>query len=159
MWLSSASQNEKGLLIPPTDLCRNDEMIAPAGMNNQRLDELIQGVANKIHEAQLGYWKFEVAEMLVLVVTDQVHNRMRIMAPIADVDSVPSDEWLVLLSANFDKALDARYCVNGETLWSAFIHPLKELSSQQVLEAMSQVITLAKNYGTSYSSSNLAFGG
>ena len=44
-------------------------------------------------------------------------------------------------------------------LWSAFIHPLQQLGSAQFRDAVEQVVTLAKNYGTSFSSGNLAFGG
>lgn len=134
-------------------------MIAPAYMDNERLGEMIRNRATKLHEDQPGFWKFEFDGGLVLVVTDETHNRMRIMSPVADVESIVDEEWQVLMSANFDRALDARYCVNGDTLWSAFIHPLEELSGDQFLNALSQVVTLAKNYGTSYTSSDLVFGG
>ena len=134
-------------------------MIAPATMNNQRLRELIRKTTDAILEDQLGFWKFELEEMLVLVITDETHNRMRIISPVLELDSMPDEQWKVLMSANFDRALDARYCVNGEMLWSAFIHPLTQLQSSQFLDALQQVITLAKNYGTSYSSSDLEFNG
>jgi len=134
-------------------------MIAPAYMNNERLRELIRQHADNIVEDQLGYWQFEFADRTVLVITDQSHNRMRIMSPVISIDEVPAEEWLILIRANFDRALDARYCVNENTLWSAFIHPLEELGSDQFLNALSQVVNLAKNYGTSYSSGDLVFGG
>ncbi len=134
-------------------------MIAPAYMDNERLGDLIRKRAQNLIEDQPGFWKFEYSEVLVFVVTDDSHNRMRVMSPVADMDSIPEEEWPVLMSANFDRALDARYCVNGETLWSAFIHPLEELGADQFLDALSQVVTLAKNYGTTYSSSDLVFGG
>ena len=106
-----------------------------------------------------GYWKFEFDDMTALVMTDELHNRMRIITPVADVDSVSPEEWQVLMSANFDRALDARYCVKGDTLWSAFIHPLAQLSGGQFMNGLQQVVTLAKNYGTSYSSGDLFFKG
>lgn len=134
-------------------------MIAPATMNNQRLQDLIRQKATTILEDQLGFWKFEFNEMLVLVITDESHNRMRIMAPVLEMDSIPDQQWKVLMSANFDRALDARYCINGDMLWSAFIHPLEQLHANQFLNGLQQVVTLAKNYGTSYSSGDLAFNG
>ena len=134
-------------------------MIAPATMNNQRLRELIRQKASTIHEDELGFWKFEFDEMLVLVVTDESHNRMRIISPVLELDSMPDEQWKVLMSANFDRALDARYCVNGDMLWSAFIHPLEQLTSGQFLNGLQQVVTLAKNYGTSYSSGEVVFNG
>ena len=81
------------------------------------------------------------------------------MSPIVDIASISQDEWLVLMSANFDRALDARFCVNDNVLWSAFIHPLQELEPQQFLNALDQVITLAGNYGSTYSSTDIVFGG
>ncbi|MDB2686502.1 type III secretion system chaperone [Mariniblastus sp.] len=134
-------------------------MIAPTTMNNQRLRELIRQKASTIHEDELGFWKFEFDEMLVLVITDESHNRMRIISPVLELDSMPDEQWKVLMSANFDRALDARYCVNGDMLWSAFIHPLEQLTSGQFLNGLQQVVTLAKNYGTSYSSGEVVFNG
>ena len=135
------------------------QMIAPLSMNNESLGKLIRERATSMLEDELGYWKFQFGESLVLVVTDQSHNRMRVMTPVAKLDAIADDEWVVLMSANFDRALDARYCVNGGILWSAFIHPLQELQTDQLLDALNQVVTLAKNYGASYASSNLVYGG
>lgn len=134
-------------------------MIATPFMSNERLKVLIEKTASEILENQLGFWKFKIGEALVFVITDESHNRMRIMSPIVDIASISQDEWLVLMSANFDRALDARFCVNDNVLWSAFIHPLQELEPQQFLNALDQVITLAGNYGTTYSSTDIVFGG
>ncbi len=128
-------------------------------MDNSRLAELIKKLADTMIEEQLGYWKFEYADHLLFVITDESHNRMRIISPIIAIDDVKADEWTAMMRANFDRALDARYCVNNDTLWSAYIHPLQELASQQFLDAIDQVVVLAANFGTSYSSSNLVFGG
>ena len=134
-------------------------MIATPFMSNERLKVLIEKTASEILENQLGFWKFKIGEALVFVITDESHNRMRIMSPIVDIASISQDEWLVLMSANFDRALDARFCVNDNVLWSAFIHPLQELEPQQFLNALDQVITLAGNYGSTYSSTDIVFGG
>lgn len=128
-------------------------------MNNEQLAVLIRGLANKIHEDQPGFWKFDVADALVFVITDESHNRMRIMSPVVDLASVSSEVLQVLLEANFDRALDARYCINGEAVWSAFLHPLVELDDHQFLDALNQVVTLKSNYGSTYTSSDLVFGG
>ena len=134
-------------------------MIAPAGMNNERLALLIRKVATSVIEDQPGFWKFEAKEKLVFVITDQSHNRMRIMTPIVELESISAEEQQFLLAANFDRALDARYCSNENYLWSAFLHPLRELEDHQFLDALDQVITLSKNFGSSYTSSDLVFGG
>ena len=134
-------------------------MIAPAGMNNKQLGVLIRKAATQIHEDQLGFWKFEVGDAIVFVITDESHNRMRIMSPVIELGSVASDGLQILLEANYDRALDARYCIKNEVVWSAFLHPLAELNDRQFLDALKQVITLNSNYGSSYTSSGLVFGG
>lgn len=132
-------------------------MIASA-MNNTRLDSIIRDLG-RIEESQLGYWRFEFNERIVLVITDESHNRMRIITPVVEVTEVGEEIWLMALNANFDRALDARYAINGDYLWSAFIHPLKELSEPQFEDGLNQVVTLASNFGTSFSSTDLVFGG
>ena len=134
-------------------------MIAPAGMNNKQLGVLIRKAATQVHEDQLGFWKFEVDDSMVFVITDESHNRMRIMSPVTELASVPSDTLQILLEANYDRALDARYCINNELIWSAFLHPLAELNDRQFLNALDQVVTLKNNFGSSYTSSGLVFGG
>ena len=132
-------------------------MISPT-MNNSRLDSLIREVGD-VQEEHSGYWRFEYRERVVLVMTDESHNRMRIMTPVAEVTELEESIWLIALTANFDRALDARYAVNGEYLWSAYIHPLRQLNDDQFLDGLDQVVTLADNFGTSFSSSDLVFGG
>ena len=134
-------------------------MIAPASMNNKQLGVLIRKAATQIHEDQLGFWKFEVGDSIVFVITDESHNRMRIMSPVIELGSVASDELQTLLEANYDRALDARYCIKNEVIWSAFLHPLAELNDRQFLNALDQVVTLKNNFGSSYTSSGLVFGG
>ena len=134
-------------------------MIEPAGMNNKQLGDLIHKATTQIHEDQLGFWKFEVGDSIVFVITDESHNRMRIMSPVIELGSVASDELQTLLEANYDRALDARYCIKNEVIWSAFLHPLAELNDRQFLNALDQVVTLKNNFGSSYTSSGLVFGG
>lgn len=134
-------------------------MSARSGTNNEQLAVLIKGVAEEMHEEQLGYWQFEIANISVFVITDEAHNRMRIISPVAELASLSKEVLQILLEANYDRALDARYCINGDAVWSAFLHPLRELDDQQFLAALEQVITLGKNFGSSYSSSGLIFGG
>lgn len=127
-------------------------------MNNARLDSIIRSLGS-LEEGQPGYWRFEFKERIVLVLTDESHNRMRIITPVVEATEIGEEIWLMALSANFDRALDARYAINGDYLWSAFIHPLKELSEAQFEDGLDQVVTLASNFGTSFASTDLQFGG
>ena len=68
---------------------------------------------------------------VLMVVTDERADRMRIMTPIQKFDAEnPADRKLsaMLLAANFDRALDAKYAVNNGVLWSCFVHPLGSLT-------------------------------
>ena len=59
---------------------------------------------------------------------------------------------------SFSSALDAKYALRDQTLWSVFTHPLGELSDEQFLDCVAQVANLANNFGHSYASGNLFFG-
>jgi len=54
---------------------------------------------------------------------------------------------------------DVRYAIANDYLWAVFIHPLKELSKDQVMDAISQVYTAVLTYGTTYNSTGLSFPG
>lgn len=91
--------------------------------------------------------------------TDENANRMRIISPIVEVFKLDEKELNNALTANFHTALDVKYAISDEILWSVFIHPLKELSEQQVINAISQVFQANATFGSTYSSTNLVFPG
>lgn len=133
-------------------------MIAPVSvMNNRRLQQLIQQEA-RIVEGESGFWRIEYHGRTMLVITDESHNRMRIMTPVVDDGQLNADDYRRLLSANFDRALDARYALSKNVLWSLFLHPLSELTEHLFVDALEQVCRLAENFGGSYSSGDLYFG-
>ena len=108
---------------------------------------------------ETGAWQFKYNARPMLVLTDETHNRMRVIAPIQMADSMSDDEIHKALKANFHSALDVRYAVGDDILWSAYIHPLKELTEDQFRDAMLQVYRAAETFGTSYSSTELVFPG
>ena len=127
-------------------------------MDNQRLQTLIEGLSGTI-EGELGYWSFEVQSRQLVVITDENADRMRMMTPVIEDGDLTPEGTKTLLAANFDRALDARYAVARGYVWSVFIHPLGALTDAQFTDAVSQVVTLADNYGTSYSSTQFVFQG
>lgn len=127
------------------------------GMNNRRLKSLIEEIGTSI-TGETGAWRFLVDDVLMFCITDETHDRMRVIAPIANVDELDEEILTECLSANFDRALDARYCIHDGTLWGAYIHPLSPLTDNQFLSAVSQVAGVAKNFGSSFSSGALVFG-
>ena len=60
---------------------------------------------------------------VVLVITDERADRMRIITEVAQADKLSQKMLFRMMQANFDAALDARYAVAHGRLWSAFIHP------------------------------------
>ena len=127
-------------------------------MDNGTLQTLIESLSQDI-EGEPGYWSFTVTARQVVVITDEAADRMRIMSPVVEDTELPAEQARTLLEANFDRALDARYAVSRGYVWSAFIHPLSALTEEEFVNGVRQVVTLAENYGTSYSSTNLVFQG
>lgn len=132
-------------------------MISSA-MNSVRLNSVIRE-CGEIQDSQPGYWRFEYRNHVVIAMTDEIHNRMRIITPVVEVTEISESVWLLALSANFDRALDARYAINGDYLWSAFIHPLSQLTDAQFIDGLDQVVTLSENFGTTFASTDITFGG
>ena len=130
----------------------------PQRMNNQRLDGLIRQLATEM-EGEPGFWQFSYEDRQLMVITDESHDRMRVMTPVTAEADLSGEECKVLLEANFDRALDAKYALSQGFLWAVFVHPLSDLSDHLFYDAVEQVKTLANNFGTSYSSTDLVFGG
>lgn len=131
---------------------------AQEGMDNKQMDKIFKESSKKV-EGDLGVWQIDFMEHILLVITDEKANRMRIFTPIIEEKDLDATELRKLLIANFHSALDAKYSLYNGYVISTFTHPLQELTKHQLIDAMKQVATLAKNYGTTYSSTDLIFGG
>ena len=103
--------------------------------------------------------QFMYKETTLICIYDEKANRMRIISPIINRSSIEDEQLLNLLVANFHSALDVKYALSDEIIWSVFTHPLKELSNHQVLDAIDQVYSANVTFGTTYSSTNLVFPG
>lgn len=127
-------------------------------MTNEKLDTIITVVSDSI-EGSSGRWQFTIKNVLFVCLTDASNNRMRIISPIAEASAVDNDALRAAMIANFHTALDVKYAISENILWSVFIHPLKELSEKQVKDAISQVYYANVNFGTTYASTALIFPG
>lgn len=103
--------------------------------------------------------EFTLEDIPVIVIADPRADRMRAMVPIASAEGLSEADLLRLMQANFDAALDARYAVANGRLWGVFIHPLSPLEKDQFLSGLVQTITVARTYGTGYTSGGAVFGG
>lgn len=102
---------------------------------------------------------FHVGETLVILIYDVKADRMRLVSPVVEMGTVDTARLMRLLQADFDSALDARYAVAKDVLWSVFIHPLASLTLEDFGSGLGQTVNLVRNYGTSYASGALVFGG
>ncbi len=127
-------------------------------MDNKTLESIYTSVSDSI-QGKNGSWHFFIKDIQLLSITDTKNNRMRIISPIADSNSLNNDLIKAALVANFHTALDVKYAVSDGVLWSVFIHPLKELSKNQVKDAVSQVYYANVNFGSTFASTSLVFPG
>lgn len=126
------------------------------GMTNQIMKRILKEKVEFL-EGDPGNWQMIYQERLVFILTDESNNRMRIFTPFLEIDSLKTGEMNKLLAANFHSALDAKYCFFEELVMSVYTHPLRELTRPQFEDALLQVITLADNFRSSFSSTDLLF--
>lgn len=126
-------------------------------MDNKRLGKIIEQVSDSI-SGQPGYWQFKYFDRYFLVITDEAHNRMRIISPIIEEEKLDETFYKKSLEANYHTALDVKYALAEGLMWSIFVHPLKELSDAQVKDAIKQVYSAAATFGYAYTSTELVFG-
>jgi hypothetical protein len=127
-------------------------------MNNQKIDKILKSNVDSVG-GQTGAWQFKYFDRYFLLLTDEKNNRMRIISPIIEENKLDKDLLAKCLKANFHTTLDVKYALSQEILWSVYIHPLKELSQAQLVDAIKQVYRAAATFGYSFSSTDLIFGG
>jgi len=133
-------------------------LLAQSDMDNAKMGIILEQISEKL-EGNPGNWQVIYGEQVLFVLTDETNNRMRIFTPIADQKDINKEDLATMLEANFHAALDAKYALYGGFVVSLFTHPLKELTDHQFKDAFKQVAVAAQNFGTTYSSTDLIFGG
>lgn len=109
-------------------------------------------------EGQDGFWRGMREDVQLFVVSDESHDRMRIMAPVGELKDLEAGVLQQLLEANYDRALDAKYAMRGKEIWSVSVHPLATLAPDDFASFLDQVVRLVNNTGSTYASSDLVFG-
>ena len=125
-------------------------------MDNQKLEKILTSISDSVVGKE-GYWQIKYYNRYLLTITDKNHNRMRIISPIVETKDIKEEMYIKCLEANFHSVLDAKYAISDEIIWSVFIHPLKELSEEQVRSAINEVYSAAATFGYSYTGSDLVF--
>lgn len=139
-------------------LVLNLSVSAQNEMTNKKMGVIFQKEALEL-EGNLGNWQMVYGERILLAITDENANRMRLFTPVLEEEKLGRGDMRKMLEANFHSALDAKYCLYNGFVISVFTHPLKELTEEQLIDAMRQVVTLAHTFGTTYASTGYVFGG
>lgn len=121
--------------------------------DNRTLARMLDRVVGDV-EGEPGQWTFRYDGVDMMLVTDEEYDRVRIVAHVADGSELTSEHLKTLLEANFNRALDAKYALFRDNVWSVFVHPLTSLSKRQLISAVRQVAALRNTYGTTFSSSD-----
>jgi len=127
-------------------------------MNALKLKDIISQVSDTMLTNGNSF-QFMYKARPLMCVYDENANRMRIISPIVKREELEEEQILNALVANFHSALDVKYALSDEIIWSVFVHPLKELYEHQVYDAIKQVHTANITFGSTYSSTNLVFPG
>lgn len=125
-------------------------------MNNETMSRIINKEAIEV-EGRPGNWQLVYGKRLLYVITDESANRMRVFTPVIEEENITEDQLKRMLEANFHSALDAKYSLYEGLVITVYTHPLKELQTEQFIDAMRQVVTLADTFGGSYSSTGVIF--
>jgi len=95
--------------------------------------------------------QFVYADTQFFLLTEPGQNRMRLLSPLARLDTLRRDpdfnevELLQeLLKANYLATGDARFCVNRNIIWAAFLHPLDTLTERDLISALDQLADTAR---------------
>jgi len=132
--------------------------VSAQSMNPEKLAEVITAVADTVKQDG-NTIQFLYGERMLICVFDEKANRMRIISPVIERSEIGEEELLNAMVANFHSALDVKYALSDEIIWSCFIHPLAELSEPQLKDAIDQVYAAAATFGSTYSSTTLVFPG
>lgn len=125
-------------------------------MTNDDLEKIFYVVSDSLR-GEPGNWQFMLKGRIMICISDESNNRMRIMSPIIAQNKLEYPDMLKLMEANFHTALDVKYAISEHLLWAVYIHPLEELQQNEVISAIQQVFTAAETYGSTYSSTGLVF--
>ena len=143
---------------PSPDSPQAEALLDEGPMTYEKLGRIIFALDPEAQPQGPGF-VLTIAEVTVLVVVDPNSDRMRAMVPVAEVSGLTPNDLYRMMQANFDTALDARYAIANNTLWSTYIHPLSPLEKDQFISGLGQVVNAAKTYGTLYSGGLMQFNG
>jgi hypothetical protein len=125
-------------------------------MNNRQLHRIIQDFTGTV-DGGIGHWTLILKDVEMSCISDELHNRMRLIAPITSIKEMKVGQMKKCMEANFHTALDVKYSFSKGQLFGVFIHPLKELTESQFKDGLRQLFSIVKTYDTTYSGGELKY--
>lgn len=138
--------------------CLAESELNTAKMNPERLHTIISNYTDNI-QVNNNVISFEFRKVTIYCIWDANADRMRMITPIANTSELSNELMVLALKANYHTVLDVRYAIGDDVLYSAFIHPLSDITQQEIESAIRQVSTAALTFGTGFTSGELVFGG
>lgn len=129
-----------------------------SAMTQDQMERIVKQLADSA-AGEKGVVEFVFQGMNMYLVSDASHDRMRIIAPIAEYSKLTQAQIKNAMESNFHSALDARYALSKDVLYAAYIHPLSKLDQSQIESAVTQVFNLRATFGGTYSSGVLSYKG
>lgn len=126
-------------------------------MTPQDLRRAVEAMATPRVQTPQGV-EFDYGDVTMACLFDEAHDRVRVLAPVADLQDVEAAQLQTVMEANFYTTLDARYATARGVLYALYVHPLRSLSEGQFCSAVEQVAALVQSFGADYSSGKLVYG-
>ena len=127
-------------------------------MTPERLIDIAEDFADNVQQ-QNGILRMTYEGVTIGMLWDEDFDRMRLIAEVGPTSQLSGQELQIMMEANYHLTLDARYATSQGVLYATFIHPLSPLDEESFLSGIHQVSSLVQNFGTTYSSDALTFGG
>jgi len=134
----------------------NGLIVFSQGMDIETMDKIFKDNTDSI-VGDPGYWEMYVNGLPMLSIADQANNRMRIITPVSELVNISPGLYQQCLEANFHSALDVKYAISDNLIWVVYIHPLQELTEDQLRSAIVQVYNAAATFGDTFTSTDLVF--
>ncbi|MBI5509199.1 MAG: hypothetical protein HY903_10635 [Deltaproteobacteria bacterium] len=118
-------------------------------MTPEHIQTLLESRFKNVVQVQ-DRFEVSVGAMRLIVMAHSDTDRLRIMVPVAAVDHADASTFQRLLEANFITTLDARYAIYSGILWAVVLTPLAIITEHVFEIAVTEVLQLAGNTGSSY---------
>lgn len=123
----------------------------PEKMSEEHLVQILRQEGEDVTHKE-GVIELTYRGVRMVCVVSERFDRIRLYAPIVEVEKLTDEQRDRLLDANFRSLLDVRYATHSGMLYAVYLDSLSGLTSIGVRSALYQVANAASTFGSSYSS-------